>query len=162
LPRTHEFCRSCKREVDRLCEDGTELTVETITNLAHVDAVVNEVVWLYKPLPSGIQAITAPAGAEINGVHGSGNCQVQILHAVIMADGRDFSQGEQFTPERWMGERSELIRDRRAYIPFGYGVRSCVGKQLALNEMRLTIARVVREFDVALGESYGGGRFWAE
>jgi cytochrome P450 len=33
-------------------------------------------------------------------------------------------------------------------------LHSCVGKQLALNEMRLGIASVVRQFDVILGESY--------
>jgi len=80
-----------------------------------------------------------------------------------MADERDFSQGEQIArPGRWMGERPALVQDWRVYMPFGYGVRSRVVKQLALNEVPLTFARVVREFDLALGKSYGEGRFWAE
>jgi len=46
------------------------------------------------------------------------------------------------------------LRDRRAFIPFGYGVDSCVGKQLASNEMRFAFARLVREWDFVLGERY--------
>ena len=79
-----------------------------------------------------------------------------------MTDERDVPQGERFIPECWTGERLELIRDRRAYIPFGYGVQFVCRKALALNEMRLTTSRVVREFDVALGEPYDEGRLWVE
>jgi cytochrome P450 len=50
----------------------------------------------------------------------------------------------------------------KAYIPFGYGVHSCVGKNLALNELRLVIARLVREFDVSFGESYDDEEFKRE
>ena len=38
-------------------------------------------------------------------------------------------------------------------MPFGYGVHTCVGKQLALNEMRGAFARLVQEWDFELGES---------
>jgi cytochrome P450 len=39
-------------------------------------------------------------------------------------------------------------------MPFGFGVHSCVRKRLALNEMRIVVAKIAREFDVVLWESY--------
>jgi cytochrome P450 family 628 len=51
---------------------------------------------------------------------------------------------------------------RKAFIPFGYGVHSCVAKQLALNEMRIVITRIVRDFDVLLGDSYNEELFDSE
>jgi cytochrome P450 len=71
-----------------------------------------------------------------------------------MTDERYFLKGEEFIPERWTEEWDEGILERKAFVPFGYGLHSCVGKQLALNEMKLGIASVVRYFDVVLGESY--------
>jgi cytochrome P450 len=39
------------------------------------------------------------------------------------------------------------------------GVHSCIGKPLAMTEMRLTVARVARKFDIHLGESYNDKEF---
>jgi cytochrome P450 len=46
------------------------------------------------------------------------------------------------------------VKNRRVFIPFGFGVHGCVGKQLALHEMRFVIARVRKAFDIRLGDSY--------
>lgn len=83
---------------------------------------------------------------------------------LLMSDERYFPSAREFIPERWTGERPELLTDLswKAYIPFGYGVHSCVGKNLALNELRLVIARLVREFDVSFGESYDDEEFKRE
>jgi cytochrome P450 len=74
-----------------------------------------------------------------------------IPHLALMIDERYFPRGKEFIPERWTEQWAEGVRERRAYIPFGYGVHSCVGKQLALNEMRFAFASVLREWDFVLG-----------
>jgi cytochrome P450 len=43
---------------------------------------------------------------------------------------------------------------RKEFMPFGYSVHSCVRKRLALNKMRIVVAKIAREFDVMLWESY--------
>jgi cytochrome P450 len=154
--------KKLQKEIDKVCENGGTLTVDSTKNLTYLNAVVNEALRLLNPLPSGIQATTSPDGLKINGVFLPGNIQVQIPHIVLMTDERYFPEGEEFIPERWTEERPELLLEKKAFIPFGYGVHSCVGKQLALNEMRLVIARVARDFDVEFGESYDDGKFLAE
>jgi len=165
LAKQPEILEKLRQEIDAAfgpVEGGEECTVENVKNLSYLNAVVNEALRLLNPLPSGVQATSPPAGVEIEGIgHIPGNVQVQIPHLVIMTDERYFPKGEEFIPERWT-DRPELVRDRRAYVPFGYGVHSCVGKQLALNEMRLTIAKVVRQFDISFGESYDEEKFSAE
>lgn len=52
--------------------------------------------------------------------------------------------------------------ESQAYIPFSYGPHSCVGKQMALNELRLAVARVVSEFTFELGEGYNEERYRKE
>jgi hypothetical protein len=45
------------------------------------------------------------------------------------------------------------VTDGRVYVLFGYGLHTCVGKQLALNEMSGAFARLVREWDFVPGET---------
>ena len=58
-----------------------------------------------------------------------------------------FKHAPEFIPERW-GDKPKLIRNKSAFAPFGGGPYSCVGKQLALMELRSVISRVVTQFDV--------------
>lgn len=42
-----------------------------------------------------------------------------------------FQEAELFDPDRFAGERQESRSSRFSYVPFGGGVRSCVGRELA-------------------------------
>lgn len=52
-----------------------------------------------------------------------------------------------FRPERW-----EVLteREKNAFIPFSYGPRACVGRNLAVMEMALITSTVFRNFDFEL------------
>lgn len=153
-----------QKEVDSLCETGDELTIETVQNAKYLNAVINEALRLCNPIPSGAQAATPPPGVDVAGFHIPGNINVWIPHLGLMTDERYSPSGAEFIPERWTGERPELLNgfSRKAFLPFGYGVHSCVGKQLALNEMRIVVARIVKDFNVVLGESYDEELFESE
>lgn len=146
--------KKLQKEIDRFCGEGKDLSIQGTTNLSYLNAVVNEGLRLCNPLPSGVYAGTYPQGVEVAGQFIPGNVQVMVPHLALMTDERYFPKGKEFIPERWTGEWSMGVQERKAFIPFGYGVHSCVGKQLALNEMRLMIAMVVKEFDIVLGENY--------
>lgn len=154
LAKDERVCKRLREEIDAMVAEGKGLTVESTKTLPYLNAVVNEALRLMNPLPTGVHAGTPPAGLTISGTYIPGNVQVLIPHQGIMTDERYFAKGQEFIPERWTDGWREGVKDRRAYIPFGYGVHSCVGKQLALNEMRLAIATVVNEFDLVFGESY--------
>jgi cytochrome P450 len=77
---------------------------------------------------------------------------ITITPYVIHRDSRYFSpRPDEFWPERWFisssKEGEEFVLDRAAYIPFSYGPGNCVGKSLALLELRYVIAMLVRRFD---------------
>ena len=40
-----------------------------------------------------------------------------------------------------------MIKDARGYVPFMSGTHSCLGKQLALIELRFVTARLVTQYD---------------
>jgi cytochrome P450 len=85
--------------------------------------------------------------------------QIWIGQHVLMSDERCFPRAAEFLPERWMdqdtkesGNGNGLIKDRRAWIPFGYGAHACAGRALAMEELKLIVARIVRDFDIRFGE----------
>jgi cytochrome P450 len=54
---------------------------------------------------------------------------------------------EAFRPERFLGE--DAARAGKSWMPFGGGRRYCVGAQLALLEMRVIIAEVLRRVELS-------------
>jgi cytochrome P450 len=122
LAKSPHIYRKLQDEIDGLYTRGQSITVESVRNLEYLNAVVNEALRLYTPTPSGTYATTQPQGLDVDGVHIPGNVQVDIPFLALMRDERYFPQGDEFIPERWTSERPDLLKDRRAFIPFGYGV----------------------------------------
>lgn len=65
-----------------------------------------------------------------------------------------FKDPYEYRPERWLIDdgTGSIARGREAFAPFSQGVRSCLGKGLAMNEMMLTMATVLHKGDFRLTE----------
>lgn len=90
------------------------------------------------------------------------------------SDERYFEKPLKFIPERWTTER-ELTKNSSVFIPFLIGTAtsrnpvrntkmltgpySCVGKQLALMELRYVVAQIVHRYDVELATGENRKRF---
>ncbi len=80
---------------------------------------------------------------------------------LTIAAPRAFVQPNDFVPERWTTE-PDLILNKNAFFPFSMGKFGCIGKQLALNELRTVICKMVLEFDVALASGEDGSKLLTE
>lgn len=60
---------------------------------------------------------------------------------------------EDFDPDRFLPERSRG-RLKSSYKPFGTGERACIGRQFALHEALLVLARIVHRYDFEADPSY--------
>jgi cytochrome P450 len=78
---------------------------------------------------------------------------ITVTPYCLHRDPRYFSpRPDEFWPERWlMGKTTErdFILDLRAFIPFSYGPANCVGKSLAMLELRYVVTMLVRQFDAS-------------
>ncbi|CBQ69653.1 related to Cytochrome P450 [Sporisorium reilianum SRZ2] len=128
-----------------------------------LNAVINESLRLFPPVPTGLQR-ESPTAAMID-VHGSkvvipANTVVTLPIWSIQRDDRNFSpEPLQFRPERWLCPEKEDRFNRAAFMPFSFGKTSCVGKALAYMELRLVLANLVRRFDFVPTEKYDAQKF---
>jgi cytochrome P450 len=64
-------------------------------------------------------------------------------------DKRAFVKPEGFIPELW-SSRPELIWRKDAFFPFSYGAYNCASKPMAMMELRMIIAMIVKRFTVSI------------
>ncbi|KAJ5308716.1 Cytochrome P450 [Penicillium antarcticum] len=116
-----------------------ELSYVKLTSSKLLDAVINETLRLHPAVPSGVQRVTPAEGIKIGETYIPGNTM------------RLFPRPDEFLPERWTTQ-PELVNDPSVFIPFYTGPYSCVGKQLALMELRRVTAEIVIRYDVSFAE----------
>lgn len=75
-------------------------------------------------------------------------------------DARYFTHAETWYPDRWLiaegleKSKEVLVHNLDAFIPFSFGPANCVGKNLALTEMRMVICHIVQQLEFSFPEGY--------
>lgn len=85
---------------------------------------------------------------EIDGFHIEAGTMVTAITYTIHHHPECWDEPERFDPERFAPERSAQ-RHPLAWIPFGVGQRQCIGKDFALMEGQLILARAVQRYGFA-------------
>ncbi|XP_043992925.1 cytochrome P450 26C1 [Gambusia affinis] len=105
------------------------LSLEKLSQLRYIDCVVKEVLRFLPPVSGGYR--TALQTFELDGYQIPKGWSVMYSIRDTHETAAVFQSPEQFDPERFGPDRDEWRSSRFSYVPFGGGVRSCVGKELA-------------------------------
>jgi len=129
---------------------GQELTppdFESAQTFPYLDAVASETMRLRPVAPFlGLEANEDVVIGDVLVPKGS---WVDTLTRLPALAAHHFAEPEAFRPERWLDERPPSeAHVSAASMPFGSGPRICPGRSLALMEMRIVLATLVRNFDV--------------
>lgn len=68
-----------------------------------------------------------------------------------------FPRPDEFWPDRWLSNTphsQEFVLDRSAFIPFSMGPANCVGKSLAMLELRTVVSLFIMHFDMELDDGF--------
>ncbi|EAW15346.1 cytochrome P450 [Aspergillus clavatus NRRL 1] len=143
LARHPQHAETIRREMQQLdIRDARALA----QHCPHLDAVIFEALRLYPALPTGGNRKTLQEGTTIGGTFIPPETTIVAPRFVISRREDCFEQADQFIPERWT-TRPEMVRNRAAFAPFGTGHHSCLGRALAMNDMRLVTARLVQKYN---------------
>ncbi|XP_075948295.1 cytochrome P450 26B1 [Anarhichas minor] len=112
-----------------------ELRLDTIVSLKYLDCVIKEVLRLFTPVSGAYR--TAIETFELDGVQIPKGWSVMYSIRDTHDTSAVFKDVDAFDPDRFSQERGEDKEGRFHYLPFGGGVRSCLGKQLATLFLRI-------------------------
>lgn len=122
------------------------LDLTKISTLTYIDAVVKEslrlrpvvtIIMRYVQEPYKLQGYEIPAGSYIAP-------SPYLLHQRPEI----YPEPEQFRPERFLDKNKKI--DNYEWIPFGIGLRRCIGMAFALLELKTVLATVLLRADLAV------------
>jgi cytochrome P450 len=125
---------------------GRAPTWSDLEQLPYAEQVLSESMRLYPP--AYVLARVAKEGAVVGGYTIPRGSDVVMWTYLTHHDARWFPDPERFDPERFSPTNRKTI-PQCAYIPFGAGTRTCIGKQFALVEALLILTRTAQRFRLA-------------
>ncbi|KAF0042968.1 hypothetical protein F2P81_004305 [Scophthalmus maximus] len=76
------------------------------------------------------------------------NTQLALCHYSTSLEEESFADALDFCPQRWIRKDYTDRVDNFGSIPFGYGIRSCIGRRIAELEMHLALTRLIQRFRI--------------
>jgi benzoate 4-monooxygenase len=138
-------------ELDRALPHGHAVPAyAAVRDLPYLAAVVNEALRIHSTSGIGLprRIPDGSPGVTLHGRHFPAGTVLSVptysVHHSRDVWGPD---ADEFVPERW--ERL-TPRQKNAFIPFSYGPRACIGRNVAEMEMKLIIATWARRYSVEL------------
>ena len=120
------------------------LVMDNLRNLNYIKQCVEEGMRLYPPAYYIDRECIAED--EIDGYAIPKNSMLLLAIYELHRDPRFWEAPYEFVPERFHPENKGSFSDY--YFPFGAGPRMCVGNNFAMNEMILTIAHIVKSYEL--------------
>ncbi|KAI0808336.1 cytochrome P450 [Fomes fomentarius] len=185
-PETYMCLRA---EVDRFYPVGEDaLNPRHHRDMGYLNAVINETLRLFPPVPGGSQrqVLHHQFGAQVGTTYVPPGTSVWVHTYSLQRDPRNFfPHPDAFWPERWLLvpstfsstskpsspfplpssiadttiSPSDFKHNESAFIPFAAGAMNCVGKNLALQEIRMVVVALMQRFEMQLREGWDASEY---
>ncbi|KAF9651179.1 cytochrome P450 [Thelephora ganbajun] len=166
-----------REEIDRFYPPGELLSSRCFQEMSYLDACINETLRLSPAVPSGSQRDVGPnpdpsKGRTFGSYYFPEGTVVGIHTFTLHRDPRNFSPfTDEFWPERWLIAQSSMelpssipkadfVHNTAAFIPFSCGPANCIGKPLAILELRMAAVSILQNLDVRFEDGYA--RTWED
>ncbi len=136
-------------EVDRLYNDGEELTLDGLQKMDFIMAFLKETLRVGNPAPL-IFPREALQDHYLEDVKIRKGATVTVGIVGNHLSNSYFKDSDSFYPERWFEENT--IKDAYAYIPFSGGARNCIGQHLSLIEAKIMVCEFVRRYSFKMSD----------
>lgn len=162
LAREPEVLARVRAELDEVL--GTDPTAtptfEQVPKLRYLRRVVDETLRLWPTAPGFARSprqtttIGADGSAGVpGGLRMTPQDKVLVFIPLLHRDPDVWPDPEHFDPDRFLPEHIRA-RPAHAYKPFGTGERACIGRQFALHESVIVLAKLLHRFDLTPEPGY--------
>ncbi|XP_028437642.1 cytochrome P450 27C1 [Perca flavescens] len=148
LARHPQIQQQIFTEVTETLGPGAVATADDVPRLPLIRGLVKETLRFFPVLP-GNGRITQD-DLVVGGYFIPKGTQLALCHYSTSFDEENFGDASVFRPDRWIRKDSTDRVDNFGSIPFGYGIRSCIGKRIAELEMHLALTRFIQKFHIGV------------
>ncbi|KAE8148404.1 cytochrome P450 [Aspergillus avenaceus] len=122
-----------------------------ITHLPYLDACINEALRIHPPIRLSFERIVPAGGMTIGGYFFPEGTVVGMNPWVINRDRAIFGiDADIWRPERWLEDPVRTRTMENTLLSFGTGRRICLGRNIALLELKKLTAALVLNFDMEI------------
>ncbi|KAF5457839.1 hypothetical protein F2P56_021916 [Juglans regia] len=153
LLATHpEWQNQLRDEIREVVKDK-EIDVDMLAGLKKMGWVMNEILRLYPSAPNvqrqargdiDVNGLTIPNGTNIW-------IDVVSMHHDPAVWGEDVNE---FKPERFKDDIYGGCKHKMGYLPFGFGGRMCIGRNLTFLEYKIVLTLILSRFSFTLSPTY--------
>ena len=152
--------KRARNEVDAIVGAGQiPRSTDQLSQLDFVEACANEAMRLKPVAP--INIVQAAHDVVIGDVAVPRGVFVTCVMRPAGMDSNRFDEPKAFRPARWIdgthAEGERMMGAKRVVMPFGGGPRVCPGRYLALAEIKMVMATLLANFDIAQMRTPEGG-----
>ncbi|XP_067627242.1 probable cytochrome P450 4e1 isoform X2 [Eurosta solidaginis] len=118
-------------------------TFQELNDMKYLDLILKESLRLYPSVPFIVRTLleeTEIGGHQIPAGTALGCCII-----TLGTNPRTFPQPYLFKPERFEKRNTSNPYE---YVPFSAGPRNCIGQKFAMMELKVTISKIIRHFEI--------------
>ncbi|KAK7692347.1 hypothetical protein QCA50_003972 [Cerrena zonata] len=156
--------KKLQEEVDKYYPAGDDPTnTQHHPKMVFLEASINESLRLLPAVPSGSQRAAVPGsgGKAIGPYYLPEGTHARIHFYSVQRDPRNFFPNpESFWPDRWIVAEGDVPAPKgfkhnpAAFTPFSFGPYNCVGKNLAMQEMRSLVCALMQQVELRFADDY--------
>ncbi|MFE0176012.1 cytochrome P450 [Streptomyces sp. NPDC059002] len=135
-------------ELDALPDDGP-LTYDDLHRLTYVENTILEAMRLFPPGWLLSRRVRRPFA--LGDLYLRRNAVLLVSPYALHRDPAHWKDPERFDPDRFR-DSTHGEAHKAAFLPFGYGPRVCIGRGVALMELKMIVATLLRRFRFTLAD----------
>ncbi|KAJ9227002.1 hypothetical protein DTO271D3_8144 [Paecilomyces variotii] len=152
LMKTPSAYNKVVAEIDEATEKG-ELTFpckySDAIKLPYLCACIKEAFRVHPSVGLTMARLAPAEGMELCGTYIPSGYRVGMNGAVVQFDKSIFGEdADQYRPDRWL--EGDATNMEKHMLHFGYGTRTCIGKNISLAELHKLVPQVLRHFKIEM------------
>lgn len=155
LSRRPDIARTLHAELDGVMHDNKTIPdISVLDRLPFLNSVIKESLRLHCPAPAMLDRVV-PAMDDTYGPFELLGCTIPPGTTIatqawsVHRSASVFFSPETYLPQRWLdADDAQFVEMNAHMMPFGWGIRICVGQHVAMQTARFAIATIARNFDI--------------
>ncbi|XP_070770476.1 cytochrome P450 [Enoplosus armatus] len=148
LAKEPEIQEQLYQEVISVCPGDKVPDSDAIAQMPYLKAIIRETLRLYPVVP-GNARVTAESEIVVGDYLFPKKTLFHLCHFAVSHDENIFPDPHTFLPQRWLRVVEEKSKHHPfGSVPFGFGIRACLGRRVAELEMYLVLSRLIKQYKV--------------